>query len=82
MNETPNKPEFDISKSEELRMLFRALAAAQSNAIVRVMRGRDAEEMKELITKELKKLEVLQRESPAGRCGPGEVWDEMLGRCV
>lgn len=70
----------DLTKSEELQTLFRTLSVIQSNAIVRVMRGNDSEDMRQIAIRETEKLQSLAREG--GRCPVGEIWDETLGRCV
>lgn len=69
-----------LVNSEEMKGFYRMLARVQTNAIIRVMRGKTAEDIKELATIETK---LLKKAADGGhKCPPPKVWDEAVGDCV
>ena len=70
----------ELVKSEEMQNLYHVLAVKHSNAITRVMRGENAEDIKQLAKDETNRL--IKSELPNHKCRPGTIWDETIGRCV
>ena len=76
-NETEVK-DSELATSEEMRQLYRSLAAVQTNTIFRIMRGDTPEEMKELATIEAKKLQPI---AGGGKCPWPLVYNPYTREC-
>lgn len=71
-----------LAESKEMVKFYRALAAVQTNAICRIMKGENYEDMKLRAEVEAENLINLTFISSVGQCGAGTIWDEVLQACV
>ncbi|MGI8641449.1 MAG: hypothetical protein ACR2MG_16065 [Pyrinomonadaceae bacterium] len=71
----------ELAKSEEMINFYRTLAAIQTNAIFRIMSASTDIEMKRFAREETELLRSVWQGKGGNKCQPGQVWNEVTGRC-
>ena len=77
-SEAENERQSGTELQRTLSTCFRVLAAAQRNAIFRVMSGKDEETIIKLAKIEIERFAPFSSE---GKCKPPRVFNEITGRC-
>jgi len=80
LNKSDEPTEESISKlarSDEMRNFYVALAGVQTNAIFRVMSGKDEEDVKKRAITETTRLHKIY----SGKCPPGTSRNPITGNC-
>lgn len=80
MNEAASETLNNYADSEELKRFCTVMGVAHSNALYRILSAKDDAEMLERIKEETSGVMKLTRGE--GKCGVGQIWDEVNHVCV
>ncbi len=81
MTETKEETPKELATSEEMRKLYRALAAVQTNVVYSIVSSKNPKDAKNLAKILTKKLVQCANEVLSEKCPPGQIWNPITGQC-